>query len=64
MKIKYIAGVCTLLLVTAVAGCSGGDNEISAESCKSDTLRQMSDEKAMWELSGRCLREGVYELNS
>ncbi|MBM6551171.1 entry exclusion lipoprotein TrbK [Marinomonas ostreistagni] len=64
MKLKYFAGLLTIALFTVVTGCSDGANEVSAENCNPDNLRQMSDEKAMWDLSGRCMREGAYKLNS
>lgn len=64
MKTKYFAGVFIVALLAVVSGCSGGANEVSVENCNPDNLRQMTDEKAMWDLSGRCMREGVYKLNS
>lgn len=64
MKYVYMAGVLAVALFVILSPDSDNAFEANVENCKSENLRQISDEHMMWKLSGECQREGMYELNS
>lgn len=59
-----MAGVLAVALFVILSPDSDNAFEANVENCKSENLRQITDERMMWQLSGECQREGLYELNS
>ena len=64
MKYVYMAGILAVALFVILMPDSDNAFEANVENCKSENLRQITDEQMMWQLSGECQREGIYELNS
>lgn len=64
MKYVYMAGVLAVAFLVILSPDSGNAFEANVENCKSENLRQITDEHIMWQLSGECQREGIYKLNS
>ncbi|SBS25306.1 hypothetical protein MAQ5080_00231 [Marinomonas aquimarina] len=64
MKYVYMAGALAVALFVIFSSDSDNAFEANVENCKSENLRQITDEQIMWQLSGECQREGIYELNS
>lgn len=59
-----MAGALAVALFVIFSSDSDNAFEANVENCKSENLRQITDEQIMWQLSGECQREGIYELNS
>lgn len=64
MKYVYMAGVLAVAFLVILIPDSDHALEANVENCKSENLRQITDERTMWQLSGECQREGIFELNS
>lgn len=64
MKYVYMAGALAVALLVVFSSDSGNAFEANVENCKSESLRQIPDERVMWQLSGECQKEGIYKLNS
>ncbi len=64
MKYLYMAGVLAVALFVIITPDADNVFEANLENCNSDNLRQITDERMMWQLSGECQKEGMYELNS
>ncbi|MCC4274526.1 MAG: hypothetical protein DSY86_05140 [Marinomonas sp.] len=64
MKYLYMAGVLAVALFVIITPDADNAFEANLENCNSDNLRQITDERMMWQLSGECQKEGMYELNS